>query len=132
MTNTSKTTLSKSFPSFAAATAITVLGSLASVGAQAKNSTFAELRGYENCVAVLQNSQVRGLVIPRTYYISKAADANNYYVNATMWESGDRVAKRLSCVTSANGRELLSYNLLDGRFASNGDRAKNVVKVADR
>lgn len=108
---------------------VALVGTLATVSAHAKTSTAAELRGYETCVAAFADTQPRGLTTPRSYYISKQAGTNSYFVNATVWEGGDRVNKRLNCVTSANGNRLQSFDVLDGRFAI---KATNTVNVADR
>ena len=96
---------------------ITLLASTASISVQAQNSSSAELRGYQTCLDELAATQPTGLVTPRVYYIAKQGDVSTYYVNTSIWQAGHRVAKRLNCSTTRNGRKLLSFSSSDGRFA---------------
>ncbi len=96
---------------------LTLIASTASFSAQAQKSTTAELRGYQTCLNELRVTRPNGLVTPRAYYIAKQGDVSTYYVNTSIWQAGQRVAKRLNCTTTRNGRKLLSFSSSEGRFA---------------
>ncbi|MFK7915389.1 MAG: hypothetical protein AB8B93_15855 [Pseudomonadales bacterium] len=102
---------------------------LASVGALAEPSNSAELRGYGKCVDAAAE-QSEGLATQRFYLLNTQGDQNQYYINASRWEEGDRVAVRIACETSANGRVLLSQSVAAGRFE--GQRGRVSVEVAKR
>ncbi len=74
-------------------------------------------RGYNRCVKAFDGQGLSGVTLPRFYYINHTADSKTYYVNASAWENGNRVSKRITCETSASGRELHAVETADGRFA---------------
>ena len=102
---------------------------LASAGAIAKPSDSAELRGYDKCLDAAAE-QSRGLATQRTYLLNTQGAQNQYYINASRWEDGNRVAVRIACETSANGRTLLSQSMTPGRFDT--QRGRVSVEVAKR
>ena len=85
-------------------------------------------RGYDRCVGAMDTSNLSGVTFPRQYYISRQADSKAYYLNAHAWEDGVRVAKRLRCETSKNGRVLLSVESGDGQYARSEGVTLNVAK----
>lgn len=96
-----------------AAVAVIALGGTAV--AQARTSTPAEFRGYDNCVKAAEKES-RGLVPFRQYLIDDNGATTLYYVNATRWEEGDRNHVRISCETRLKGNVLLSASIEEGRF----------------
>jgi len=65
--------------------------------------------------------------LPRIYYIAKNGDSHTYYVNATGWRDGVRVAKRITCETSLTGRKVYSVRTADGRYARSSESNQAVV-----
>lgn len=102
---------------------------LASATALAQPSNSAELRGYDKCLdAAAEQSQ--GLAPQRFYLLNTEGEQNQYFINASRWEDGNRVAVRIACETSANGRTLLSQSVVPGRFDT--QRSRVSVEVAKR
>jgi len=101
--------------------------SLMTMTAQAKLSSSSELRGYNVCIEAAE-PEFNGLQLSRNYYLNEEGDKNIYYVNGSAWQSGERVAVRISCDTSANGRQLLSQTSNSGRYSN--ERATVRVQVA--
>lgn len=92
-----------------------VLVAGASLTAFAQPSNPIEFRGYATCVDAAE-AQVSGLVTTREYFISRSAQKNQYYINGTAWEAGDRVDVRVACETNRSGRRLLDLAVDGGRF----------------
>ena len=107
------------------AVATTLLGFSAVV--EARPSSEAELRGYNNCVAAAKKES-NGLVPTREYLIDKSGENTLYYVNATRWEDGERNTIRVACETKARGHSLVSATIEDGRFSD--DKGRVTVEVA--
>lgn len=105
-------------------TATALGGSLA-----ANAGELADQRGYQNCVKALDTKDLSGVTFPRVYYINKTAASSIYYVNASAWQNGERVTKRVTCEMTRNGRDLLAFETAEGRFAL-ADR--NRLSVAER
>ncbi len=95
----------KKSPLMIAAAAAAALSSAAAV---AVTSTPSEYRGYQACLEA-NESQFSGLMTKRNYLIREDDNTRTYYINATVWENGERVEVGFSCETSKNGR-LLSNN----------------------
>ncbi len=87
---------------------------LSATFAEARTSTDAEFRGYQQCVNAADRES-RGLVPSRNYYLDKG-ETSLYYVNATRWEEGERAAVRVACETDLRGHRLLSANVSPGHF----------------
>ncbi|HSG88568.1 MAG TPA: hypothetical protein VLA56_05105 [Pseudomonadales bacterium] len=104
-----------------------VLIATASLGAQAQVSTESEFRGYSTCIDAAKD-EVKGLVTSRDYFIARNSDASQFFINGTAWNDGDRVAVRVACDTSRNGRKLLDLAIDDGRFVL--DNGSVTVRVA--
>ena len=102
--------------------------SIATAGlAQARTSSEAEFRGYQNC---LENAseESRGLVASREYLINKDGANTTYYVNATRWNDGERESVRIACETANRGVTLVNATTLEGRYTT--DDARVTVEVA--
>ncbi len=92
-----------------------------SVSAAAQmNSTPAEFRGYKACVEANEEG-LRGLVTERNYLYENTNDGRKYYINATIWEDGERVAVGFTCETTRSGRLLENQGLSYNHFAPAGD-----------
>ncbi|MEZ5558659.1 MAG: hypothetical protein R3E86_08985 [Pseudomonadales bacterium] len=96
--------------------------------ADARVSTSKELAGYHACLDAAADSH-SGLVAKRFYYTAQSGDNRTYYINASAWENGNRVALRIACATSTDGRELLSVSSAEGRYAL-ADEARHVQFAA--
>jgi hypothetical protein len=103
--------------------------SVVAVTAQAKLSSSSEMRGYNACVEAAA-PDFNGLQLSRNYYLNEEADRNIYYVNGSAWQSGERIAVRISCDTSTNGVKLLSQTSNTGRYTL--ERATVRVQVAQQ
>ena len=103
----------------AAATALVAFSAVA----EARTSTSAEFRGYNNCVAEAKKDS-NGLVVAKQYLIDKRGDNTRYYVNATRWEDGERNDVRVACETSARGHRLVSASIEDGNFTTGEPRVR--------
>ena len=108
------------------ATAVLTAGSL---GAAAQTSSVTEMRGYSNCLAAAKTPELKGVTTPRVYYIASNGDSKTYFVNTWAWQDGERVARRINCETTNNGRKVLNVVSADGRYALND---RNGVVVANR
>lgn len=89
--------------------------SLTGVAAEAKVSTEAELRGYQQCLNAAARES-NGLVPTRNYYIDKEDAQTEYFINATRWENGERAYVRINCTTTARGERLLSADIDSGMY----------------
>lgn len=85
--------------------------------AQARTSSDAEMRGYNNCVAAAKKES-NGLITGTSYLIDKVPGSTLYYVNATRWEDGERNYVRIACETASRGHNLVSSVIEDGRFTN--------------
>ena len=94
-----------------------VLAAALGITSSANAGDRTDQRGYQSCVQALDTQNLSGVTFPRVYYISRQDASNVYYVNATAWENGVRVGKRLTCETSKRGRTLLTAEATDGQFA---------------
>ena len=94
---------------------------------EARTSSGAEMRGYDNCVAAAKKES-NGLVTSTNYLIDKVPGSTLYYVNATRWEDGARKNVRISCETASRGHNLVSSVIEDGRFTNTDTRV--TVEVA--
>ena len=94
---------------------------------EAKPSNAAEFRGYENCVDAA-DADLAGLVTSREYFINRTPEMNQYFINGTAWDQGDRVQVRVACDTTRNGRQLLEFDVAQGTYVL--DRGQVNVRVA--
>ncbi|NOX50713.1 MAG: hypothetical protein GXP16_09280 [Gammaproteobacteria bacterium] len=99
----------------------------ASASAQAGLSTPTEFRGYTTCIEAASEG-TKGLVAARDYLINKSNHTAHYFINATVWNNGQREAVRISCNTAGNGQRLVSTNLDSGRFTQSSAQVR--VEVA--
>ncbi len=105
-----------------------VLGAGVGLSTSASANDLVDQRGYDNCVDAIAAGDLSGITYPRHYLISRQSDKTDYYLNAYAWENGARVAKRVACQTSKNGRVVLSLQADDGQYARMADSALNVAK----
>ncbi|MEM1435179.1 MAG: hypothetical protein AAGG11_14055 [Pseudomonadota bacterium] len=92
--------------------------------ATAGTASFAESRGYARCVQLIAEDS-RGLVADRDYQIQKSAEGQEYFINASRWESGKRADVRINCETTRNGRRMVSLNVEPGSYIDGMDIAGN-------
>ncbi len=111
-----------------ALTALSVLTIFIAGTASARLSQPSELRGFEICVETARAEFTNGFVANTTYFIDRDGSSNSYFINASAWQDGDRALIRITCETSANGRELVAYNTASGRFTR--ARGKVTIQVA--
>jgi len=105
-----------------------VLAAALGVATTASAGDRTDQRGYQKCVQAMNAQNLSGVTFPRVYYISRQDTSNVYYVNATAWENGVRVGKRLTCETSKSGRTLLTAEANDGQFALSASSSAQVAK----
>jgi len=99
-----------------AITTLAITGALAMSGtAYAKTSTDSELRGYQACVDAAQ-AESPTLDPTRSYLLNERSDQKRYFINAYQWQDGSRVAVKVACSTSANGRQLTQVDITEGRY----------------
>ncbi len=100
-----------------------------SFAASATAGDFGAVRGYEKCESAFKSEKRgRGLVLDRTYFVKKAKGAHSFYINGQAWADGERDAVRMSCVTSHNGRRIVSTEVDRGRYVG----TRTSVEVAQR
>lgn len=99
-----------------------------STGVSAANSSPADMRGFNRCVAAFDASNLTGVTLPRVYYIAANAESKTYYLNTSAWQDGVRVAKRVTCKTSRSGRKVYSVQSADGRYALRNSPRLNVAE----
>ena len=97
------------------------------VDADAKSSSAAEFRGYENCIDAA-DGEYAGLVTARDYFINRTPEMNQYFINGTAWVDGDRAQVRVACDTTRNGRKLLEFEVAQGVYVL--DQGQVNVRVA--
>jgi len=100
--------------------AVSVIAAVAftAVDAAAKVSRPSEYRGYQACLAAVDN-QYDGIVTQREYLLrDDAADRRTYYINATAWENDERVPIGIACDTSKSGRTVLSHAVTTNHYAA--------------
>ncbi len=94
---------------------------------EARTSSDAEMRGYNNCVKAAKKES-EGLVTSREYLINKDGATTEYFVNATRWEQGERNTIRVACETAHRGAKLISASIEEGRFVP--ETARVTIDVA--
>ncbi len=101
-------------------TATTVLALTLGAQAEARTSTASEYRGYQACLEASAGN-LNGLVTDRTYLLNEQDGQRTYYINATAWESGERVSVALRCETNRGGRVLSTAEPAYARYVPAGD-----------
>lgn len=78
-------------------------------------------QGFNLCKQEIQKqySGKDSVLLHRTFYIDVSGEENErtFYINGGHWEGDEWAQGRLTCLTSLNGRNLISLNRADGRFA---------------
>ncbi len=94
----------------------------AGFAAQAQASSLIDNRGYSTCEAVLSDElRGEGATFSRTYYVERGDESRTYYINAHVWANKERAPVRATCVTSVNGRDVLSLETArDGAYTKDG------------
>ena len=106
-----------------ALTTLAIAGSLSLAGtAYGKPSTDSELRGYQACVNAAQAETAR-LDPTRSYLLKDGDSEKRYFINAYQWQDGSRVAIKVACSTSPNGRQLNDIAVSEGRYNRNNGRS---------
>jgi len=113
----------------AAALTTIALGMGVAATASAKPSSHADLLGYNNCIQAAENETTE-MDPTRFYLLEQEADQKRYYINAYQWQNGERVAVRVACTTSANGRTLADVAVDEGRY--NNRTARVTIEVAGK
>jgi hypothetical protein len=97
--------------------------------AEARPSTLAEQRGYENCRAQFAAAS-SGLATNRHYFVDRSAQTPRFFINGARWENGERTLARMTCVTTPTGGRVLASEVESGRFQNR--HPKVTVEVAGR
>lgn len=88
---------------------------LASSSAVAQSMSYQ--RGYDLCVDEANQEFQNGLVLERFYLVHSGSEQRTYYLNGTYWDgTGERAHGGIACTTDTNGRQLVSVEIIDGRF----------------
>ena len=95
--------------------ALSVAALIGASTAFAGGSSYAELRGFNKCVNAAERDS-RGLVVSRNYLINAQDSSNEYFINGSRWEEGERAAVRINCETTRSGRKLLAMELQPGQY----------------
>lgn len=120
---------SKTLKRSTATLATIALGMGLAATASAKPSTQAEMLGYQTCLEAAER-ETKAMDTTRNYLLEKDADAKRYYINAYQWQNGDRVAVRVACTTSINGRTLADVAVDEGRYTNRNARV--TIEVAGK
>ena len=97
--------------------------------ASAAPSTNAEIVGYNTCLDAAER-ETKDMDTTRHYLLAKDGTNNRYYINAYQWQNGERVAVRVACTTSANGRNLAQVDVDEGRYSN--QNARVTIEVAGK
>jgi len=108
-------------------TTLAVMTLAVSTGANAQ--TGRERAGLDTCLTATEK-QLDGLEASSDYYFTRTDHANQYYINGTALQNGERVDVQISCETSRNGRALLSQSSGSGHFAQ--DPTTRTIEIADK
>lgn len=112
-----------------AALAAIALGMGLAATATAKPSSQSEMQGYQTCLDAAER-ETKAMDTTRNYLLEKDADAKRYYINAYQWQNGQRVAVRVACTTSTNGRTLANVEVDEGRYTNSNTRV--TIEVAGK
>jgi hypothetical protein len=76
---------------------------------QAMADNHLDTRGYQACEAELNKSfSDNGVMYKRQYKVKRTSEARTYYINKTIWKEGVRSPVVSTCVTSADGRDVIA------------------------
>jgi hypothetical protein len=89
---------------------------LSSAATAAPPSSFAESRGYQNCVAAAGGA-VRLLRVDANYFIHDHADARNFYLNGYARRAGRTQPVKIACQMTPSGNRILDVSVDVGRYA---------------
>ena len=89
---------------------------LAGVATAAPPSSFAESRGYQNCVDAVGHD-TRLLNVDAKYYIYDHADARSYYLNGYARQAGVTEPVKIACQTTRSGNRVIAVSVDGGRYA---------------
>lgn len=103
-------------PSLVSAGLIAVGLAAAGAASAAPPSSFAESRGYQNCVDAASAS-IRLLDVDSKYYIYDHEDARSFYLNGYARQSGSTEPVRIACQTTRSGHRLLNVSVDNGHYA---------------
>lgn len=82
----------------------------------ASPSSFAESRGYQNCVEAA-GREVRLIRTDADYFIYDHADSRRYYLNGHALRSGAGEAIRIACSTTRSGSRVIDVQVDAGSYA---------------
>ncbi len=103
-------------PRLALAAALAAAVGLAGPAAAEAPSSFAESRGYQNCVAAAED-QGAIYAVDSSYYIYDRDDSRSYYLNGYGRRDGANSPVRIACQTTPSGHRVLAVSLEQGHFA---------------
>jgi hypothetical protein len=89
---------------------------LAGAATAAPPSSFAESRGYQNCVDAVGNG-TRLLNVDANYYIYDHDDARSYYLNGYARQNGITEPVKIACQTTRSGNRVMAVSVDGGRYA---------------
>lgn len=76
---------------------------------QAFASSYLDDRGYRECERQLtEEFSDAGVMFKRQYMVKRSDQDRTFYINKTVWADGERTPVASTCVTSINGRNILT------------------------
>ncbi|MEM8768459.1 MAG: hypothetical protein AAGE43_13500 [Pseudomonadota bacterium] len=79
------------------------LASFSMTAAAKAPSTLSEERGYQACLKA-NSSDVDRLLVKKDYLYRTTETGRTFYINASIWENGERVPVAFTCNTTRSGR----------------------------
>ena len=79
-------------------------------------STLSEERGYQACVDA-NSANMERLIVERDFLYRTTDTGRTFYINASVWENGERVPVAFTCNTTRSGRLIENLGVTYNHFA---------------
>lgn len=90
-------------------------------------SSFAESRGYQNCVDAAKR-EVQLVKVEADYFIYDSAESRRFYLNGHGFRNGDIGPVKIACDTTPSGNRLLGVSVDGGQYAALEVEPVNVAR----
>ena len=72
--------------------------------------------GLDLCVGEMTSRIGNGLILNRDQLIQRRDGERTFFLNGMQWRNGERTPVGVACTTASNGREILGFEAIDGRY----------------